>query len=243
MPFLFFADCIVVLCIARSFWASRISGTVNSYEDDIETRYSSVHGGSSASAETSDHRKPNVQSSETKPPPAAFDLESQRAVVAAFGGQEADRSPADVAATHPTGRILPSLVFNEPRHRLLEDVPMSAADPEPLSRAPKRLSARASKRGNQASKSPGNSSLSSDENAALAERSSTKSQRMSNVQSHEGAAATPSDPPRAPSQVVEECRSLTLSAKCRKRTILARYVFGDEDKPGQRWKRRLLRSR
>jgi hypothetical protein len=34
-----------------------------------------------------------------------------------------------------------------------------------------------------------------------------------------------------------------LSAKRRKRTIMASYVFGDEGKPGERWKRRLLRSR
>jgi hypothetical protein len=45
---------------------------------------------------------------------------------------------------------------------------------------------------------------------------------------------------RAPSQVVED--GLTLSANGRKRTIMARYVFGNEEKPGERWKRRLLRS-
>jgi hypothetical protein len=33
------------------------------------------------------------------------------------------------------------------------------------------------------------------------------------------------------------------SPQGRKRTILARYVFGDEFKPGERWKRRLLTSR
>ena len=33
------------------------------------------------------------------------------------------------------------------------------------------------------------------------------------------------------------------SPESRKRTIMARYVFGDELKPGERWKRRLLRSR
>jgi hypothetical protein len=43
------------------------------------------------------------------------------------------------------------------------------------------------------------------------------------------------------SQGVED--ALTLSANDRKRTIMARYVFGNEDKPGERWKRRLLRSR
>ena len=33
------------------------------------------------------------------------------------------------------------------------------------------------------------------------------------------------------------------SPQGRKRTIMARYVFGDELKPGERWKRRLLTSR
>lgn len=63
------------------------------------------------------------------------------------------------------------------------------------SRAPKRPSVRASnrKRGDQASKSPRNSSLSSDENSPSAERSSTKSRRMSSLQSGEGVDATPKD--------------------------------------------------
>jgi hypothetical protein len=33
------------------------------------------------------------------------------------------------------------------------------------------------------------------------------------------------------------------SPQSRKRTIMARYVFGDELKPGERWKRRLFASR
>jgi hypothetical protein len=42
----------------------------------------------------------------------------------------------------------------------------------------------------------------------------------------------------APSSVVDD-----RSPQGRKRTILARYVFGDELKPGERWKRRLLTMR
>jgi hypothetical protein len=99
---------------------------------------------------------------------------------------------------------------------------------------------RAAKREGQASKSPRNSSSLSSENGALAENSSTKSQRTSRMQSDEGASATPKDPTRASSQV-GDCRDLALSSKGRKRTIMARYVFGAEDKPGERWKRRLLR--
>jgi hypothetical protein len=38
-------------------------------------------------------------------------------------------------------------------------------------------------------------------------------------------------------------RSDDPSSQTRKRTIMARYVFGAEPKPGERWKRRLLTSR
>ena len=187
---------------------------------------------------------PNAPSSATKPAPAAFDRASQRAAVAAFGAQGANLFPVvDVAASHPMGRILPSLVPDQPQHRLLEDVPISAADSEPPSQGPKRPSARAPKRGEQAAQPPRNSSFPSDESAAVAEGLSTASRRISRVQSDEGAGATSQDPPRAPSQVVGDSRSLELTAKGRQRTIMARYVFGDADKPGARWKRRLLGSR
>jgi hypothetical protein len=184
---------------------------------------------------------PNAQSSAAKSPQADFEGESRRAEVAVFGVQEADLS--HVVASQPTGRILPSLVPDEPRHRLLEDVPISAIDSKPLSRAPKRQSVWAPKREGQASKLPRNSSLSSSENGALAEKSSTRSQQTSRMQSDEGASATPRDPTRAPSQVIGDSCGLTRSAKGRTRTIMARYVFVDKDKPGERWKRRLLRSR
>jgi hypothetical protein len=74
---------------------------------------------------------PDVQSSETKPPQSAFDRASDRA--AAFGAN-IDSSPVDVAPSHPRGRILPSLVPDEPRHRLLEYAPIPAKDSEPPSR-------------------------------------------------------------------------------------------------------------
>jgi hypothetical protein len=46
------------------------------------------------------------------------------------------------------------------------------------------------------------------------------------------------DSPATPSSVVDD-----RSPHGRKRTILTRYVFGDELKPGERWKRRLLTMR
>jgi hypothetical protein len=183
---------------------------------------------------------PDVQSSETRPAQAAFDRESSGAAAAASGAKM-DRSPVDVAPSHPRGRILPSLVPDEQRHRLLEDAPVPATDSERPSRTPKRPSVRAQKRGDQASKSPRNSRFSSEEHAPSAERPSTNSQRPSSMQSDEGVGATPKDPTRAP--VVGDARCVTPSANGRKRTIMARYVFGNEDKPGERWKRRLLRPR
>jgi hypothetical protein len=232
---------------------------------------------------------PDAPSFETKPPQAAFDRESHRAAAAVFGAKKMDRSPVDVAASPPGGRILPSLVPDELRHRLLEDAPLSAADSEPPSRAPKRPSVRTSKGKDQASKLPRKSGFSSDENAPPAERLSIKSHRTASVQSDDGAGASPRVAPTVPRQVVGESGGLALSAKAkrrdraaeisrddvrakpslydqrsaigtdspatlpsraddrspqgRKRTIMARYVFGDELKPGERWKRRLLTSR
>jgi hypothetical protein len=169
---------------------------------------------------------PGARPSQSNPSPAAFDRASDGAAAAAFGAIT-DSSPIDVAPSHQRGRILPSLVPDEPRHRLLKDAPVPAADSERPWRAPKRPSVRARKGKDQASKSSWNSSFSSEEHAP------------SSTQSDKGVGAMPSDPTRAPSQVVGD--GLTLSANGRKRTIMARYVFGNEDKPGARWKRRRSR--
>jgi hypothetical protein len=182
----------------------------------------------------------NGISSETQPSKVAFDPEAHRAAAAAFASQQMDGSPV-VAASHPRGRILPSLVPDEPWHRLLDDASVSAADSEPPLRASKRPSVRAFKRGEQAAKPPQNSSLSSEGNVSSAERPSTKPQRTSRMQSYQGVSAAPREPTRAPSQVAGGSRELAQSSKGGKRTILARYVFGGEEKPGARWKRRLLR--
>jgi hypothetical protein len=186
---------------------------------------------------------PGAQPSQSNPPQAAFDRASHGAAATAFGAKKMDPSPVDVATSRPTGRILPSLFPDEPWHRLLDNAPVSAADSEPPLRASKRPAVRAAKQGEQASKSPQSSTFSSDENVPLAERLSTKSHRTSGTESGEGAGATPEDRMRAPSPIVGDASSLVLTAEGRKRTIMARYVFANEDKPGERWKRRVLRSR
>jgi hypothetical protein len=230
---------------------------------------------------------PDAESSETRSPQAGFDREWRRASAAAFGAKKVDPSPVD-AASHPKGRILPSLVPDAPLGRPLRDAALTTAESEPPSRAPKRPSVQTSKGKDQTSTLPRNSSFSSDENAPLAERLSTKSCQTSNVQSDEGAGVSPRAATTEQSQVVGDSGGLALSAKAkrrdkmaiarddvrtkplphdqrsaietdspatcpsrvddrspqgRKRTIMARYVFGDELKPGERWKRRLLTSR
>jgi hypothetical protein len=186
---------------------------------------------------------PDAPSSETKSSPARFDLESPPVAAEAFGSKQVDPSPIDVAASPPRGRILPSLVPDESLRRLLEDAAPTPAESEPPSRAPKRPAVRTLKSKDQASKSPRNSSFSSDANAPLAQRLSTESHRTPSEPSDDGAGASPRVTPTAPSQVVGESDGLAESAKGRRRTIMARYVFGDELKPGERWKRRLLTSR
>ena len=228
---------------------------------------------------------PDAQSSETKSPRAGFDRESHRASAAAFGATQVDSSPTDVASS-PRGRILPSLVPEEPLRRPLGYAALTTAEFDPPSRAPKRPPVRTLK--DQTSRLPRNSRFSSEENAPLAERLSTKLGQTSSVQSDEGAGVSPRVATTAQSQVVGESDSLAPSAKAkrrdkaaissddvrakplrndqrsaigtdssatlpsrlderspqsRKRTIMARYVFGDELKPGERWKRRLLTTR
>jgi hypothetical protein len=229
---------------------------------------------------------PNAQSSETKPPQGAFDRESHRASAAAFGVKKVDPSPTDVASS-PKGRILPSLVPDEPLRRPLREVALTTAESDPPSRAPKRPSVRTLKGKDQTSKLPRNSSVSSGEDAPLAERLSTKSRQTFSVKSDEGASVSPRVATSAQSQVVGNSGGLALNAKAkrrdkiaiarddarakrlpsdqrsakgrdfpatlplrvedrspqsRKRTIMTRYVFGDELKPGERWKRRLSSS-
>ncbi len=229
----------------------------------------------------------DAQSSESRSPQAGFDRELDRASAAAFGVKNADPSPTDVASS-PKGRILPSLVPDEPLRRPLRDAALTTAESEPPSREPKRPLVRKLKGKDQTSRLPRSSRFLSDENAPLAERLSTKARQTLSVKSDEGAGVSSSVATTAQSQIGRDSDGLALSAKAkrrdkivvsrddvrakplsidqrsaigpdspatlsskiddrspqsRKRTIMARYVFGDELKPGERWKRRLLTSR
>jgi hypothetical protein len=226
-------------------------------------------------------------SSETKFPQAEFDRELHRAPAVGFVAKEVDPAPVE-AASAPTGRILPSLVSDEPLRVALRDAAPAPAESAPISRAPKWPSARPPQRKDQATKVPQDSSASAHERQPVVEEQLTASRRLSRVQSDEGAGASPRGQTGALSQVGGESHALALNAKAkridknatsrddvkakplrddqrsatktasaaplasridgrspesRKRTILARYVFGDALKPCERWKRRLLTSR
>jgi hypothetical protein len=225
-------------------------------------------------------------SSETKSLRAEFDRELQRAPAAGFVAKEVDPSPVEVASA-PTGRILPSLVRDEPSRRTLRDAAPAPAESAPTSRAPRRSSARPLQGKDQPTKLPENSSASAHEGQPVVEEQLTASRRRSRVQSDEGAGASPRGQTGPPSRVGGVSPDLALSAKAkrvgkiatsrddvraeplhddqrsttrtdspgppssrvdgrspesRKRTIVARYVFGNALGPGERWKRRLVKS-
>jgi hypothetical protein len=229
-----------------------------------------------------------VQPSETKIPQAGVEQESHRVAAAALEAEKSNRFPVDVAASYPKGRILQSLVPEEPLRRQLRDASLSASTSDQTSRAQKRPSVRALKGKDQTSKLPRNLESSSDQTAALVDSLSAASRRSSGVPLDEGTGLSPSAPTPAPSQVVGNAGGLALRPKAkrrdkvptsfddsratpslkdqrsrtgpdslpmalpsvdessrqsRKRTIMGRYVFGDELKPGERWKWRLLIAR
>jgi hypothetical protein len=147
-------------------------------------------------------------SSETKSPRAEFDRGSHSAPAAGFVSKEADPSPVEVASA-PSGRILPSLVRDEPLRLTLRDAPLTLAESAVSSRAPKRPS----QRKDQATKLPHTSSVSPHESQQVVEEQLTASRRMSREQSDEGAGASPRAQTRALSQVGGDSHDLALGAK------------------------------
>jgi hypothetical protein len=160
---------------------------------------------------------PNVQSSETKPSRSAFDRESHRTAAAAFEAKNVDQPPVDVAASYRTGRILPSLVADEPLGRLLRDASLSAGESEPTSMPVKRQSARPLKGSAQTSKPPRNSGSSSVQSMPLADRLAAASRSLSGARSEEGIGVSASALTTAPSQVVGTSGGPALRAKAKRR--------------------------
>ena len=226
---------------------------------------------------------PRAPSSEPRSPRAEFDREPHRAQAARFVAKEVDPSPIDVTSA-PTGRILPSLIRDEPLLVTLRDAALTPVESAPISRASRQSSARPSQAKDQPTKLRQNSSAPAHEGQPVVEEQLITSRRMSRVQSDEGAGASPRGQTGAPSPVGGGSPDLALSARAkridkiatfvsakplhddqrsttktdspaptssrvdgrspesRKRTIMARYVFGDALGPGERWKRRLLKS-
>jgi hypothetical protein len=159
--------------------------------------------------------KPDAPSSETKSPRTGLDRASHRPLAAASGAEKPAPSLVEVASS-PKGRILPSLVSDEPLRRVLRDAASTPAESHQPSRAPKRPPIRKSRGKDQAPKLPRNSGFSSDENAPVAARASTKPRQMSGVQSGDGAGVSPRVATTVQSQVVGDSVGLALSAKAKR---------------------------
>src|SRR5271166_3393763 len=139
--------------------------------------------------------RPNEQSLETKPLPAAFNRELHPAETAVIGAKKADQSCVDVSA--PKGRILPSLVADEPLSRLFRDASLSATESEPTSRVRKRPA----KGRAHTFKPPRSSESSPAESTPLADELSAASRQPTSARSDEAIGVSPSDPTTAQSQV------------------------------------------
>jgi hypothetical protein len=206
---------------------------------------------------------------ETAPIRTAFDRDTQRAADAVFEAKAPEQPLPDSAPSAPKGRILPSLVVDDASMRSfredLEQLDESARGP------PKRRSARFQKTA-KPSKSRRISASPTAETAPLAvaivvppseppaasreaagsagapasHKAPKRRVKKPKVPEYDRIAAwlaqpepmiIAHSPPAAPSPVGE------VSPNTRKRSIMGRYVHGDELKPGERWKRLLRKTR
>ncbi len=234
------------------------------------------------------HSSQDLQLSETKTRPAAFENESHRLAARTFGAAKTpNQSSGDGAASYPKRRILPSLVPEKPPGGQRQDAFLSAGESHPMSHAQKPTSEAPIKGKDHMSASPRNLEASSELTAQLADRSSVGSDRSS-ASSSDGTAVSSGVPKATANDVVADTGGtaprpmartrvrvpITLDASPvpvaakdrgiitrtdalgalptavddvsppkRKRTIMGRYVFGDELTPGERWKRRSSKGR
>ena len=219
--------------------------------------------------------------------PKAFERESHRVAAATFEAKTSNQPSSDGAASHPTRRILESLVPEMPPVGRLQGE-LSTATSNPKSRARKAPLARARKDKEQTSKAPRSSEASSDLTAHMSESPSVASHQLTGISLSDATAGSSGIPTATANRVVGnsggpaphpkakrriqipialDARTPSVSAKdqrsiaqtdsvgmvktrdddvsrpSRKRTIMGRYVFGDEPKLGERWKRRLSKGR
>jgi hypothetical protein len=218
----------------------------------------------------------SVQSSETKILQTGAKREPLTVAAAAVEADRSNQILIEAVASRPKGRILWSLVPEEPSASL----PASTLDP--TSYAPKGLQSRAAKGGDQTSKSRRNLKL-----APLVDDISTASCGSHDAPQDERTGLSPGEPTAPPSQAAGNGSHLPVRSKAKRphkkpitvddsgatpsledqrnrtgtdcppapppsvdessrqtwrRMIMGRYVFGDGLKPGDRWKRRLLKN-
>lgn len=207
----------------------------------------------------------DLQSPEPKTPRAVFPSEAHRLAAVTFGAVKAPVQPSGAGAAPPERRILPSLAPEPLPDAPLHDAFPPAAVLDPAPRARKLPSAGARTVKDEPSKVSRTPECSPELIAHLADRSSaakaaatpTASRIVRNPAQRNKAKPAVQIPvarDAAPVQAsAEDQRSVPAADPSaappadggdaprskRKRTIMSRYVFGDELKPGERWKRRL----
>ena len=209
---------------------------------------------------------------ETAPIRTAFDRDTQRAADAVFEAKAPEPPLPNSAPSAPKGRILPSLVVDDASMRSFREDPEqldeSARGPPKRRSArfqktakpskPRRISASPTAETAPLappveaivvppSEPPAASREAAGSAGAVASHKAPKRRvKKPKVPEYDRIAAwlaqpeptiIAHSPPAAPSPVGE------VSPNTRKRTIMGRYVHGDELKPGERWKRLLRKTR
>ena len=215
------------------------------------------------------HASPNASIAEAKPLRTVFDRDALRAAAAVFEPKKLDQPVAEVVQPpSPRGRILPSLIIadlpdrgirdaapaaerapkkgrtNPPRSRpisaspTVEETDMAAATFAAPSAPSKLREETAPSSKPVASPSPARGNAWASTKRAKAKLGATKPAATAGAQM----------PPPAARRETTVAEDATPSRRLgevpkRKRTIMGRYVFGDELKPGERWKRLLRKTR
>jgi hypothetical protein len=212
---------------------------------------------------------------ETAPVRSAFDRDTQRAADAVFEVREPEQPLPDAASSAPKGRILPSLVVDDPATRSLGEDSRPEFESGEAPGPPRRRSARLEKTpkpqkfrrpsASPTTDAPSAENMGSGSAFAAAEAIfASPSRPVATSDEIDGPALRKARKKRAKkpgfsslAAWLEEPEPVTIEAappappspaievapKMRKRTIMGRYVFRDEPKPGERWKRPLRKTR
>jgi hypothetical protein len=209
-----------------------------------------------------------VQSLETTTRPTAFERESHRVAAATFEAKTSNPPSSDGAASYPKRRILEILVPDKPPVGRARKPPLARArkDKEQTSTAPRNSEASPDLKAQMAERPSVASNQSTGMSASDSTAGSSGIPTLTAnpvIENSGGPAPRPKAKRRVQIPIALDARRATVSAKeqrsttqtdslgalktrvddlsrpNRKRTIMGRYVFGDQLKPGERWKRRL----